>query len=117
VLSGQYPTGLIDWGSNAWFVSGPIGRFGTNSVSFNGLGTSAAFSFVGAHQLQQLDVYNSGLLPATVSISCGGQATVSQTVGGGQVATISTGWSGSCSSVTVSSLGGSTVKLDNLVVR
>src|SRR5258708_11393341 len=33
-LNGQYPTGVIDWGNNAWFLSGPWGQFTTNSVSF-----------------------------------------------------------------------------------
>ena len=31
VLSGQYPTGVIDWGTNKWFHSGPWGAFTTKS--------------------------------------------------------------------------------------
>src|SRR5581483_3603196 len=35
-LNGQYPTGLIDWGSNTWWLASPWGQFNTNSISFNG---------------------------------------------------------------------------------
>src|SRR5207249_2540030 len=47
VLSGQYPTGVINWGSGTnWYLSGPWGLFTTQSISFNGGSlTSASFSF------------------------------------------------------------------------
>ena len=31
-LNGAYPSGGADWGNNAWHLSGPWGRFTTNSV-------------------------------------------------------------------------------------
>ena len=31
-LNGQYAG--IDWGSGSWYLSGPYGRFATNSVSY-----------------------------------------------------------------------------------
>src|SRR5437867_4317352 len=47
VLNGQYPPGVIDWGTNAWYLSAPWGQFTTNSISFNGAApTSASFSLI-----------------------------------------------------------------------
>jgi hypothetical protein len=117
-LNGQYPTGLIDWSSNVWFLSGPYGQFNTNSVSFNGNSrTSATFSFVAPHLLVQLDVYNGGNSNATVSLSCPGQLTVQANVGGQQQITLQTGWKGTCTSVTISTTNGWSTNFDNLVVQ
>src|SRR5207302_2918697 len=41
-LDGQYPGGVIDWGSGMWYVSGPWQQLTTRSVSFNGPGLSRA---------------------------------------------------------------------------
>src|SRR5437868_3462705 len=60
-LNGQYPTGIIDWGSNAWYLSGPWGQFTTNSVSFNSASiTSGGFSFTTPQRLVQIDAFNGG---------------------------------------------------------
>jgi len=40
-LNGQYPSGVIDWGGNAWYLSGPHGAFRTNSMGFNGSGRTS----------------------------------------------------------------------------
>src|SRR5439155_1188494 len=45
-LSGQYPTGVINWGSGtSWYLSGPWGLFTTQSLSFGSSQTSASFTF------------------------------------------------------------------------
>src|SRR4051812_8037127 len=60
-LNGQYPTGIIDWGNNAWYLSGPWGQFTTNSLSFNSAGIlSAGFAFTSPQRLTQIDAYNGG---------------------------------------------------------
>jgi hypothetical protein len=116
-LNGQYPSGVIDWSSNAWYLSGPYGRFNTQSVSFNGSGpTSAAFSLVSPQRVVQIDAYNGGTAASTISLSCAGQTPRSQSVAAGQVATIVTGWAGSCSSVTVGSSNGWDTNFDNLMI-
>jgi hypothetical protein len=70
-LTGQYPNGVIDWGGGAWYLSGPWGRFTTNSVSFNGATLQAAsFSFISPRRLVQLDAYNGGTGPSTITLSC-----------------------------------------------
>ena len=34
-------SGVIDWGTNNWYLSGPWQQFTTNSVGFNGPGSTA----------------------------------------------------------------------------
>src|SRR6185369_15531588 len=60
-LNGQYPSGLINWGTGAWFLSGPWGQFTTSSISFRSPGiTSASFTFLVSRQLKQMDAFNGG---------------------------------------------------------
>jgi hypothetical protein len=109
---------VIDWGSKQWYLSGPYGRFTTNSVGFNGAGpTSAAFTFLSPRRLLQVDAYNGGSTATTVTLSCAGQPTKTQSVAAGQRATISTGWTGTCTTVTVGSTNGWDTNFDNLVYR
>ncbi len=117
-LSGQYPSGVIDWGTNVWYLSGPWRQFTTNSIGFNGSGpTSASFTFVGSsRRLVQIDAFNGGAVASTVGLSCAGQATAQFTVAAGQLMTLSTGWTGTCTSVTVSSTNGWDTNFDNLVI-
>ena len=118
VLSGQYPAGVIDWGTNAWWLSGPWGRFTTQSVSFNGASpTSASFTFISPRRVVQVDAYNGGGATSTISLSCSGQSTVTTTLAAGQLATIATGWTAACSTVTVSSSNGWDTNFDNLVIQ
>jgi hypothetical protein len=115
-LNGQYPSGVIDWGAGAWYHSGPWGVFTTKSVSFNGPDlTSASFTFVTPRRLVRLDAYNGGSATTTVTLRCPGQADVTQTVGAGQVVTVSTGWTGTCTTVTIASSNGWDTNFDNVV--
>jgi Domain of unknown function (DUF4082)/Bacterial Ig domain/Purple acid Phosphatase, N-terminal domain/Fibronectin type III domain len=117
-LTGQYPTGLINWGSSGWFLSGPWGQFTTNSISFASPGvTTATFSFLASRQLLQLDAYNGGTANTTITLSCTGQPNKQAILLVGQVATIATGWTGTCSSVTISSTNGWDTNFDNLVLK
>lgn len=117
VLNGQYPSGVIDWGTNAWWLSGPYGRFATQSISFNGGGpTRQSFNLLSPGWLVQLDAYNGGTASSTISLSCAGQHTVTATLAVNQVTTIATHWSGMCSSTTIGSSNGWDTNFDNLVV-
>jgi hypothetical protein len=115
-LDGQYPSGVIDWGTGRWYHAGPYGRFSTKSVSFSGRGTTeASFTFRTPRRLVQLDAHNGGTSPTTVSLACAGLPTKTVAVAAGQVATIPTDWSGTCTTVTVSSSNGWATNFDNLV--
>jgi hypothetical protein len=113
-LNGQYPTNVIDWGTNAWYLSGPFGPFTTNSVGFNGSSfNSGTLTFVSPRRLVQVDAYNGGKTTTTVTLSCAGQPTVSVGLSPGQQLTIATGWTGQCSKVTITSSNGWATNFDN----
>jgi hypothetical protein len=118
-LNGQYPTGLIDWGSGgAWWLSAPWGLFTTNSLSFSSDAiTSASFSFVTPHRLVRLDAYNGGPMPTTVTLACGSEPTVTSTLSPNQLASIITNWTGNCTTVAVTSTNNWSTNFDNLVIQ
>ena len=116
-LSGQYPTGLIDWGNGSWFVSGPFGAFTGNSISFKDSSVfSASFSFVTPLRLLTIDAYNGGTIASTITLSCPGQINKQVIVAVSQLLTIATGWVGTCSPVTVGSTNGWDTNFNRLVV-
>jgi hypothetical protein len=117
-MSGQYPNGVVDWGSNAWYLSGPFGAFRTQSIGFNGAGpTSASFRILNGQILVRIDAYNGGSGPSNITISCAGQPMFSITLGRGQLATLSTGWTTACTNVTVGSSNGWDTNFDNVVLQ
>jgi hypothetical protein len=114
-LNGQYPSGVINWGTGSWYHSGPWGAFTTKSASFTGASlTSATFTFMAPRRLVSLRAYNGGGGATTVTLSCSGQ-TAQATVGAGQAATLTTGWSSTCTTVTVGSTNGWNTNFDDLV--
>jgi hypothetical protein len=116
-LSGQYPTGVIDWGNTSWFVSGPFGAFTGNSISFaNGSIFTGSFSFVTALRLLTIDAYNGGTVSSTITLSCPGQINKQIAVAVGQLLTITTGWTGTCSPVTINSTNGWDTNFNRLVI-
>jgi hypothetical protein len=115
-LSGQYPTGLIDWGTGSWWHSAPWGAFTTKSVSFgSGNATSASFTLVSPRRLVSLQVYNGGGGATTVTVTCTGQTARTASVASGQLVSIDTGWTGPCTAVTFGSSNGWNTNFDNLV--
>ncbi|HEY3061387.1 MAG TPA: PQQ-dependent sugar dehydrogenase, partial [Chloroflexota bacterium] len=116
VLNGEYPTGVINWGTNLWWHSAPWLQFTTKSIGFNGPGaTSANFSFLYPRRLVSVRAFNGGPGASTVSLSCAGQTTRTQSVAVGQVITIATNWTGTCTSVGVGSTNGWDTNFDDLV--
>jgi hypothetical protein len=116
-LNGQYPSNVIDWGANAWYLVSADNDFPSNHVRFNGAATSRTFTFVSPRRLVRVDVHNGALTPTTVSLECAGQQTASALVLPGQTIRITTGWSGSCSTVTVGSVNGSKTSFDDFALQ
>jgi hypothetical protein len=117
-LEGEYPAGVIDWGSGTWFLSGPWQAIGSNSVSFNGEAYfNASFNFVSPHQLVRLDAYNGDSSPSTVTLSCDGQPDKQIQLNANEYRAIDTGWSGTCTSVGINSSNGWEVNFKNLVIQ
>jgi hypothetical protein len=114
-LTGQYPAGIIDWGSSGWYLSSAYAQFLGNSISFNGPGpTSGNVTFVTPRKLVQLDAYNGGTTSGLISLSCKGQPTKQQRLAPGQAATIVTGWATPCTSVTIGSSNGWFTNFNNV---
>jgi hypothetical protein len=117
-LNGQSPTGVIDWGTNGWYLSGPFGAFTTNSISFNGpTFKMQGFGLVTPRTLVSVDAYNGGTQPSVVTWSCPGQPVVSVTVAARSKVTIQTNWTKPCSTVTVGSSNGWQTNFDNLTLQ
>jgi len=116
-FSGQYPSGVIDWGTNAWYLSGPFGAFRTQSIGFNGPGpTSAGFRILDGRRLVSVDAYNGGSSPSTLTVACAGQPTLSTSLGASQTTTLRPVWSAACASVTISSSNGWNTNFDSVVL-
>jgi hypothetical protein len=118
-LNGQYPTGLIDWGSGVWYLSSPYGQFPTKSVSFSGPGiTSGTFTFLTPRRLVSIDAYDGGTSNTLVTVSCAGQPSVSfGLAANSQPSTVPTNWTGTCTSVTITSSNSWDTNFDNLTIR
>jgi hypothetical protein len=117
VLSGQYPSGVINWGTNNWYLSGPWQLFTTNSVGFNGAGpVSKSFTLINPLRLVQVEAYNGGNTASTVTIACAGQTTVNQVVAAHSRVTLATAWTTRCSgTVTIGSSNGWDTNFDTFL--
>jgi len=117
-LNGQYPSGVAEWGTNVWYLSRPWGKFTTNSISFNGGSLrSATVRFLTPRQLVSLQAFNGGGAASTITLSCSGQPTRTASVAANQLTTVTTGWSGTCSTLTIGSSNGWDTNFDQLVIR
>ena len=116
-LNDQYPTGLIDWGHNQWWLSGPYGDFDTKNITFKAPGQKQArFVFLEPKRLVRLDVYNGAEATTTLAIRCPGQAAVVVEVAAQQLVTIETGWTEPCPWVLLWSRNGQATHFDNFVL-
>src|SRR5262249_25359723 len=119
VLNGQYPTGVINWGTSQWYLSGPWQQFTTNSVGFNGpVPRSATLTLLSPMRLVQVDAYNGGTVASTISLACNGLPAAQTTIQVRQLLTVATGWTTQCSgTITVSSSNGWDTNLDNFIFQ
>jgi hypothetical protein len=112
-LNGQYPSGVVDWGNDMWFLAGPWGQFTTNSVSFNSSVASASLTFVVPRRLISLSAFNGGTASSTITLSCSGNPVSTASVEPNQMLMIDTGWSANCSIVTIGSSNGWDTNFDD----
>ncbi len=116
-LNGQYPAGVIDWGTGQFLHSAPWGAFVTKNMGFANAGiSSGTFSFVSPRRLVSVRAYNGGTVSSNLSFSCPGQVTKQQTVAVGEVTTIAMGWAAACSPVTMSSSNGWNTNFDDFAL-
>ena len=115
-LDGEYPAGVVDWGTGTWRLVGAQGQVTSKGITLGERSSRAGgFRFVVPRRLVSLRAYARIGGSSTVSLSCAGQPTTTATVPAGQTVTIATGWTGTCSTVTIDLSDGWRTHLDDLV--
>ncbi|MEX1254906.1 MAG: hypothetical protein WEE64_11270 [Dehalococcoidia bacterium] len=115
-FGGQYPAGVIDWGSDEWWLSAPWEQFTTNSIGFNGRGrTTGSFTLLDTWSLASVDVDNE-YRQTTLTIRCTGQPDKVVTLAAHVKTTVQTGWTAPCSPVTILNTNGWDTNFDNFVL-
>jgi hypothetical protein len=113
-LGGEYPAGVVDWGSDAWLLSGPFGQLTTNSISLTESATSGSLRFVTPRRLLSVVAFNGGGGTSTVTLSCAGNPDVTVSVAPNEMLTIESAWTANCSTVTIGSSNGWDTNFDDL---
>jgi hypothetical protein len=115
VLSGEYPSGVIDWGSDVWRINVPEGRFDTfNLALVDPQATSAQFRFYWPRVFVGIDVYNGGSMEATVTVRCPEMREISSTLKPGELRRLRTGWRDPSTRVIFDLKNGGGLRFDNL---
>jgi hypothetical protein len=110
----------IQWGTSAWYYSGPQRGFNGNNIGFRDAATSSGtFILPGGTHLVSIRANNpndsENTVAATVTVSCSGQPTVSQSVPLNATVTLTTNWSAPCNVVTVTTSNNWHTNFDDLV--
>ncbi len=114
-LVGQYPSGVVDWGSGVWRIAGPLGKFGTFNLALaDGEARHAGFTFYAPRVMAGIDIYNDGDAEVTVRVRSAGNSAVFVTIGPKQLRRFRTGWQHAASDVTFEFTGGNRLRFDNL---
>jgi hypothetical protein len=114
-LEGQYPSGVIDWGTDQWRINVPEGAFGTFNLALTDpKAASAQFRFDSPRIFVGLDVYNGGATEATLAIHSPEFREQSFTIKPGELRRIRTGWIDSSSSVIFDLKNGEGLRFDNI---
>jgi hypothetical protein len=115
VLKGEYPSGVIDWGTDAWRINVPEGGLGTfNLAPTDAKAKTAEFRFYWPRIFVGVDVYNGGPSDATVTIHTPEIREISFTIKPGQLQRLRTGWRDASSSVIFEFKNGEGLRFDNL---
>lgn len=118
VLGGQYPSGVIEWGTGQWKIHVPDGAFGTFNLALaDPKSEKAEFSFYSPRIFVGFDVYNGGKEEATITVRCPELREMVYTVKPGEVKRIRTGWVDPSSTVYFNFVHGEGVLIDNLAYR
>lgn len=114
-LNGQFPAGVINWGSSEWHISAPWGPHSSKSISFNGPAASQSLTLLSPRIVES--IVAGGTSSSTITLSCSGNPTITKSIAGGQLTTITTGWTKTCTTVTIGSSNGWDTNFDDLRLR
>lgn len=114
-LLGQYPSGVVDWGSGAWQIGAPVGKLGTFTLLLSDPNaTHAEFSFYAPRIFAGVDVYNGGDQDATVTVRSPGARGISYIINPKELRRLRTGWRDPSSKVIFDFANGQALRFDNL---
>lgn len=114
-LTGQYPTGVIDWTGEDWKIDTPYGKFGTFTLALrNPATTHAAFRFYSPRVFQGVDVYNGGDEDATITLSSPEVREIVFTVKPKELRRLRTQWRDASSRVNFDMTNAQSLRFDNL---
>lgn len=114
-LSGQYPSGVIDWGDGEWQIGTPYGKFGTFTLALTDpKAQHAQFRFYTPRIFDGLDVYNGGDVNATIVIRSPEIRETSFTIKPKELRRLRTEWRDTSSQVLFDIADGSVLRFDNL---
>ncbi len=114
-LTGQYPSGVIDWGKGSWKVCVPGGRMSTFSLcTEDAKASSAGFRFAFPRTLMGLDVYNPLEHEVTLTLRAPEMREVTFHLKPGELQRLKTGWMNRASGVNFESPELGVLRIDNL---
>jgi hypothetical protein len=115
LFKGQYPSGVIDWGTEQWRINVPEGGFGTFNLAIaDPKARSAEFRFYWPRIFVGIDVYNGGTSDAKITVHSPENRQTSFSVKPGQLQRLRTGWRDPSSTVTFDIQNGEELRFDNL---
>ena len=114
LLKGEYPSGVIDWGTDQWKISVPEGGFGTFNVALIHPQPKAEIRFPWPRIFAGIDVYNAGASPATLTIHSPELPELSFTIKPGQLQRLRTAWHDPTTTVTFELKNAESLRFDNL---
>jgi hypothetical protein len=114
-LSGQYPSGVIDWGQDEWQIGTPYGKFGTFTLALvDPQARQGQFHFCTPRVFDGMDVYNGGDAEATIVIRSPEIREISFTIKPNELRRVRTAWRDPSSVVSFEITNGQAVRFDNL---
>jgi len=78
--------------------------------------TTLIFDLITPSRVMQVDAFNGGTQPQTVTLACADMLTISEVVPAGATATITTGWTDPCAQIMVLLSDGALTTLDHFVI-
>ena len=114
-LLGQYPSGVIDWGSGEWKVCAPGGRMSTFSLcASDAKSQRASFHFAFPRTLMSLDVYNPTDHEVTFTLRAPEMREVTFRIKADELKRVKTTWMNRASAVSFESEELGALRFDNL---
>jgi hypothetical protein len=115
LLSGQYPSGVIDWGQGEWRIATPYGKFGTFTLALaDPQAQHGQFRFYSPRVFAGVDVYNGGDADATILIRSPKLHEISFTIKPKELRRLRTEWRDPSSQVLFDITNGESLRFDNL---